>query len=329
LSFQETIAVTADPEDESAFLNSLRIVWRKYLHGNAFKPTAHALRRIVSVTEPATHIHHYRTPNPSDPKHTGVITILSANLWHDWPFRRRLMERLEGFARLVEQVNADIVLLQEVSRTSTFKVDQWLVERLGMSALYSRANGNIKIGFEEGLAVLSRFPLSEPRLTHLRPSLKPFVRRLALGARACTPAGNLWVFSVHLGIQNRHNVAQQAGLRGMISALPSGQPALLGGDFNAHESSHQMRENRRVWIDTYRHLHPEADATTHAIRLPWLGNFLRRRLDYIYLHAAEPNWEIVETGHLQSQGHPHSDHHAVYTRLALSKARGSCTPSLP
>lgn len=277
------------------------------------------MRRMASVAEPSSHIYQFRShtaqrANPSDP-----ITVMSANLWHDWPFRRRQIDRLEDFARMAEEIDADIVLLQEVSRTPAFKADEWLVERLGMSSLYSRANGSAAIGFEEGLAVLSRFPLSEPRLTHLRPSMKPFVRRLALGARASTPDGQLWVFSVHLGIQNRQNMAQQDGLRRVISALPSDQPALLGGDFNAHESSRQMLENQRVWVDTFRHLHPDTDGTTHAIRMPWGGGLRQRRLDYIFLHPASPGWEILETGHLKRKERPHSDHHAVFTRIAFAK----------
>ncbi len=42
----------------------------------------------------------------------------------------------------------------------------------------------------------------------------------------------------------------------------------------------------------------------------------RKRLDYIFLHAREPDWQVVETRHITTPGEPHSDHSAVLTRLA-------------
>ena len=317
LAYQEIIPISPDPEDQSVFINHLRQAWRKWGRVSSTSRLPSIIRRVLSVTEPTTRVHHYRASETPHANRTGSIVVLSANLWHDWPFHRRQIKRLETFAGLVEQVKADIILLQEVSRTATLKVDEWLAGRLGMSSMYSRANGNVKIGFEEGLAVLSRFPLSEPKLTHLRPTMKPFVRRMALGARASTPAGHFWAFSVHLGINNRQNIAQQASLRHMLATLPNELPVLVGGDFNSHESSPQIHENRRLWIDTFRQLHPGAEATTHALNLPWGGRLFHRRLDYIYLRSAMPGWEILETRHLRCEQQPHSDHHAVYTRRAF------------
>ncbi len=46
----------------------------------------------------------------------GELTVVSANLWHDWPRFRRLKERLEVFVRLIEEQQADLILLQEVAR---------------------------------------------------------------------------------------------------------------------------------------------------------------------------------------------------------------------
>jgi exonuclease III len=43
---------------------------------------------------------------------------------------------------MVESEAADIVLLQEVARTTKLKVDEWLAERLGMGYVYARANGH-------------------------------------------------------------------------------------------------------------------------------------------------------------------------------------------
>jgi endonuclease/exonuclease/phosphatase family metal-dependent hydrolase len=316
LSYQKVIKISRDSADQSELIDHLRLIWRRWSRITGSKRTSPFIRRALSVIEPSSLIHLRHASNPQASKDCQAITVVSANLCHDWPFYRRQIKRLEDFARLVEQVNADIILLQEVSRTQDLKVDKWLVERLGMSSVYTRANGSLNIGFEEGLAVLSRYPLTQPRLTHLRPTATPFIHRLALGARASTPAGKLWVFSVHLGLQKHSNDVQQASLRHMIKSLPIDQPALLAGDFNSHETSPQIRENSRVWIDTFRHLNPETDAATHSFKLPWGSSILWRRLDYIFLRAALPGWEIQETGLLHSGYQPHSDHRAVYARLA-------------
>jgi hypothetical protein len=42
----------------------------------------------------------------------------------------------------------------------------------------------------------------------------------------------------------------------------------------------------------------------------------RERLDYLFLQPGKPDWIILEARHLETEELPHSDHHAVLTRLA-------------
>ncbi len=243
-----------------------------------------------------------------------VMTVLSANLWHDWPRYRRLPERLEAMAGLMEDEGVDLALLQEVARTPKLRADRWLAGRLGMSSAYSRANGHEgEIGFEEGVAILSRYPLRSPRAEQLRPSPVPWVRRMALGAEIDTPSGGLSAFSVHLGLLPRQNAAQLSHLLGWIASAARGLAAVIGGDFNAHETTPQMRRARLAWLDVFRHLHPHADGTTHELRWPWGGAPRRRRLDYVFLHAGNPRWAVLEARVIENVGA--SDHRAVLTRL--------------
>ncbi|HLB63605.1 MAG TPA: endonuclease/exonuclease/phosphatase family protein [Anaerolineales bacterium] len=245
----------------------------------------------------------------------GVMTVLSANLWHDWPRYRRLPERLEAMARLMEDEGVDVALLQEVARTPALHADRWLAGRLRMSSAYSRANGHEKaIGFEEGLAILSRYPLRSPRAEQLRPSLVPWVRRMALGAEIDGPAGRMAAYSVHLGLIPRLNAAQLEHLLGWIGASARGLAAVIAGDFNAHENAPQMRRARAAWLDVFRHLHPLVDGTTHVLRWPWGAPLRRHRLDYVFLHAAEPRWRVLEARTIEGLGHA-SDHRAVLARL--------------
>jgi len=149
-------------------------------------------------------------PQISFPQRNNGITVISANLWHDWPLRRRLSDRLESFAQLVESEGADVVLLQEVIRSPAICADDWLAQRLGMARVYTRANGDeTAIGFEEGLAVLSRFPIQAPQRTSLG-IRKGFFHRMALAAEVVSPLGKLFAVSVHLGFLKGRNQRQWA-----------------------------------------------------------------------------------------------------------------------
>lgn len=247
-----------------------------------------------------------------------AITVLSANLWHDWPRHRRLMQRLETFARLVEAEEVDILLLQEVARTPDVHTDQWLADRLNMAYVYSRANGHHKgIGFEEGLAIFSRFPLKTPRLRHLKPSFRPFVHRLVLGAEVETPRAELPVFSVHLSLLPNHNAAQVQHLQDWVTSVAGNRSALIGGDFNVNEHAAQIERMQQTWLDVYRHLHPKKDGTTHELRFFSKGRARRRRLDYIFFFPGDHRWKVLEARHLDPPDGPHSDHRAVLARMTL------------
>lgn len=248
------------------------------------------------------------------------LTVISANLCHDWPQYRRAGQRLEDFARLVEDHQADILLLQEVSRTTSFSTDEWLARRLGMAYTYSRANGHLGgIGFEEGLAIFSRHPIEKPVLRQLSSPSNRFVHRLALGARVNSPYGDLLAFSVHLSLTGRQNHQEAARLADWVGDVSADLPALVGGDFNAGEGTRQIKTLQRHWLDTFRHLNPFGDGATHELRWPWGGLLRRQRLDYIFLKTKQNHWNVLEARHLVTPGAPHSDHRAVLLRLAPAR----------
>jgi endonuclease/exonuclease/phosphatase (EEP) superfamily protein YafD len=91
---------------------------------------------------------------------------------------------------------------------------------------------------------------------------------------------------------------------------------VVGGDFNAPEHAPQIRRTSQSWLDTFRHVNPQADGTTHEIRWPWGAALRRHRLDYIFLKENEPNWWVVEARHGH---HSHSDHKPALVRLSRSE----------
>jgi endonuclease/exonuclease/phosphatase family metal-dependent hydrolase len=224
----------------------------------------------------------------------------------------------------VESEGADIVLLQEVFRTPEMSADGWLAERLGMSSMYSRVNGDEKtVGFEEGLAIFSRFPMFEPKARHLG-MRSGVTRRLALASEVRSHLGNFLAISVHLGLLQRRNRSQMTDLSGWVGNIARGRAALIGGDFNAHENSHQITRAQQSWVDTFRSLNPVADGTTFEVRWPWGKAMYRRRFDYIFLQQGFSDWHVLDARHVESDQLPHSDHRAVVARVKPDHVTGDC-----
>ncbi|TFH35489.1 MAG: endonuclease/exonuclease/phosphatase family protein [Anaerolineales bacterium] len=273
-------------------------------------------RRVQRINHPIATI--FSPPVSQDPPdlEDSPLTIVSANLWHDWPRFRQLPERLESFARMIEEQGAQVVLLQEALRTPQFSASDWLAERLNMSQVYVRANGHQSaIGFEEGAAVLTSFPLTAAEALPLRSSAGPLVRRMALGARLELGCCQVWVVSTHLGFLRRDNQRQIETLRSWVGDLAGPEMAVIGGDFNVGEASHQIRTVKTHWHDTYREMHPDGESSTHQISWPWGGPLRRQRLDYLFLQAGKSAWRVTDARHLTTEPLAHSDHKAVLARL--------------
>jgi endonuclease/exonuclease/phosphatase family metal-dependent hydrolase len=197
-------------------------------------------------------------------------------------------------------------------------VDEWLADRLGMGYTYVRVNGHEpEIGFEEGLAVFSRFPLEGAYWQQLGTSAFQMSRRMALGVEVKTPCGNLKVFSVHLGLSSKANRSQLDRLRDWVGKTADQQTSIIGGDFNTHEDRAHIQGLQKAWVDIYRHKNPGRDGTTHELRWPW-GSILRRhRLDYLFMQNGAERWDVLDADHVHAQVEKgiHSDHRAVLARV--------------
>jgi endonuclease/exonuclease/phosphatase family metal-dependent hydrolase len=320
----QEVFIEAHPARSASFLLVLQTIIHRLLKLPVFRHLRPHARRVQAVAEPVGRLSVQRLPRFIHHAEYEPITIISANLWHDWPKHRHLTQRLESFAGMVKAENANVVLLQEVSHRSDFHVDYWLSEHLGMAYAYSRANGHeAGIGFEEGLAVLSRFPIQTLYLQQLGSSANIFVHRLAMGAKILSPSGPFAAISVHLGLLKRQNARQLTHLYTWLNSIMGGLPAVIGGDFNTHENSPHMVRMRSAWLDTFRLLHPHSDGTTHELRAPWGSVIRHSRLDYILLRPGRSKWKVLETRHLDGVSGPHSDHRAVLTRLILNGEQGA------
>jgi endonuclease/exonuclease/phosphatase family metal-dependent hydrolase len=312
------IFLDAQPAGGASTFSRLRQIVHTIKERTLHKPLQTFLQRFLMVTEPAGRTLIRQVPMARSSRPESAFTVLSANLWHDWPRYRRFQERLETFAQMVSMEDVDVLLLQEVARTPEIHADKWLANRLGMSYIYSRANGHHQgIGFEEGLAIFSRFPLAKPYLQQLKPDFEPFARRLVLGAELQTSHGLLPVFSVHLGMLPSQNGAQLCHLQSWVTEVAALRPALIGGDFNAHEDTSHIAQVKRTWLDLFRFMNPLAEGSTHVLHIPPWRKPSRRRLDYIFLQPGNQRWQVLDARHLDVPEAPYSDHSAVIARIEI------------
>ena len=167
----------------------------------------------------------------------GPLRVASLNMLHGFPDFKNLPLRMMLIAAEIRRLDADVVLLQEVPWTlRTGNGAAVLARELGYNHLYYRAEGNqYLIFFETGQAILSRFPLKDPRSTSLAPQVNLFESRVALSATARTPWGDVTFVDAHLtNLAARKNLGQAGSLLAFVEALPAGMQ-LVAGDFNARE----------------------------------------------------------------------------------------------
>jgi len=225
---------------------------------------------------------------------------MSLNMLHGFPRFEHLTERLNLIAEEIRRQDADIVCLQEVPWTLHLGSGaQYLAERTGLNHVYLRANGNRwTILFEEGEAILSRYPLRDVTFTELQPRAGFFEHRMVLGAKAMTPWGDVRVFVTHLtNGAPEANRAQAASLMDFVEASGE-EPAVIAGDFNATEDSPQIQAMALQWTDAYGVLHADDEANTCCINDLSAGPTepLEERIDYIFLAAgAEHVLKVVKS----------------------------------
>lgn len=231
----------------------------------------------------------------SSARNAGPLRIVSLNMLHGFPSFTHLPLRLSLIVDEIKRLDADVVLLQEVPWTvRTGYAADFLARQLNYNYLYYRANGNHHlILFEEGEAILSRFPLKDPLFTELLPKLGMFESRVSLGAKVMAPWGEVMVFVTHLTDKNSSVRGGQAeSLRRFIETNRV-DPTVVAGDFNSQEDNPQITELANTWSDSYRFIHPEEDGLTCCIDnlSNGPGETLEERIDYIFLLPG--NWKLV------------------------------------
>ncbi len=149
------------------------------------------------------------------------VRVATLNVWGRfarWP------DRLEALERHWAPVDADIVLLQEVCSDADGDQARDVAQRLDYPHVLW-TEGHQVLGGSEGLAILSRQPLSDVRVDEL-PASEP-TRRM-LSAQLAATGGSIRVICAHTVA-----IPEETRLRQVAAVLAqSGDRLVIGGDLN-------------------------------------------------------------------------------------------------
>jgi endonuclease/exonuclease/phosphatase family metal-dependent hydrolase len=271
------------------------------------------------------------------------ITVVSFNVLHGGPWSgfagdgRHLERRLEMVGEALAGLRPDVIALQEASVSRRLgNVPERLAGRLGLHHVYAPATSHVfgdgllsrlivgVLGFHEGPAILSRFPIVA-RQVHALPRCDSYLDpRVVLRARLDTPWGLVDVFSAHTS----RDSCQVRRVAELVGQGRNGLPSVLMGDFNNVETSVaiQALTDEAGFIDTYRRANPDARGATVWQRLDAPVTTASRRVDYVFLipgldvrGRVRGSRVILDTPHRLPEGSPlwPSDHYGVLTELEL------------
>ncbi len=215
------------------------------------------------------------------------LRVMAYNLHHGEGVDGRL--DLGRIAFVITQARPDLVALQEVDRgaTRTGGVDQ-AAEYARLTGLHGWFGAAMPFqGGEYGQALLSRWPLLDPRVIRLpgSPGREP---RIAVSASVDIPGtGRIRWVGVHLDA-TREDGDRWDQVGALLEEFERGsEPTLLAGDFNATPESRVMRrmlDSATAWEDTA----GEGAGPTVPAESP------RSRIDFI-LASPRAAWRTLES----------------------------------
>jgi endonuclease/exonuclease/phosphatase family metal-dependent hydrolase len=268
--------------------------------------------------------------------HGGIFSELTGN-------DAALEERLAVAVASLRDLDADVIALQEASTgRQRGDVAGRLAAALGyrhvqaIAAIRPLGSEHLRrmvaaiLGFSEGPAILSRYPITRWQALRLPPCENGYDARVLLFAEVETPAGPLAVFSAHTS----GNVCQTRAVANLVRARIGPRPAVLMGDFNATATSPEVRvlTEDAGFVDVFARGNPTAAGFTGGQNVASGRATASRRIDYVFLvPGARSDARVVGSRVVLDQpGGPDrarwaSDHYGVLAEIALDQS-GAVTP---
>lgn len=225
-----------------------------------------------------------------------MIRLITLNLWQEQgPWERRL----EMIRQRLAELRPDVVCLQEVRQKAGVIPNQaeTLASGLGLTNVHY-CTAQPWGGGDEGVAIISRFPLQEKDSRPL-PHTEGRSGRVCVGACLEAPEGAFWAFTTHLAYRLTDGALREAQVSEVdrfVSSKASSTASILAGDFNARPESDEIRflkgltsigGQRTFYQDAFALRNPGAAGHTwcsenpYTAALSWLEP--DRRLDYIFV----------------------------------------------
>ena len=228
------------------------------------------------------------------------LRLVTFNLLHGGPWSSftgedaHLERRLAMIVDDLRALDADVVALQEVPVTRRHgDVAARLAGALGFYHVHARATERVfpvmrllgrlitaALGFVEGPAILSRFPILTTEIHDLPPCRRWLDARVVLRADVATPAGTLAVFSTHTSRDD----CQLRRVAELVGARRGPLPAIVAGDFNTRENADAYAELLGAgFVDAFRAVNPGAAGSTSLQRVYAAESTVSRRIDFVFV----------------------------------------------
>jgi endonuclease/exonuclease/phosphatase family metal-dependent hydrolase len=225
----------------------------------------------------------------------GVARFLTLNLWGEngpWEARLALInKRLDAIA-------PDVIGLQEVREVPERVPNQAALLAGARGWHHAFAPTTVWGGGQEGLAIVSRFPIGAQEFRPLPYSTDAEGRGI-LSARLDGEAGGLWVHTTHLSYREHEGLWREEQVQfidDVVTRHDNGNPRVVMGDFNTVPESDELRwltgqhtlgDRRVAYQDAWAAVRQDdpgytwTRANDYTEKMHWLRR--DRRLDFIFV----------------------------------------------
>ena len=253
------------------------------------------------------------------------LRVVTYNVLHDGPTSgfidndTYLEARMDMAIHELKALEPDIVALQEASQSRRHgNVPEHIAKALGFHLVFAPATDRIFhvrpldtlivsiMGFKEGEAILSRFPIVASDIYDLPRCRSRVEPRILLRADLDTPWGPLHVFTTHTA---RGDECQMERVGEIVRDQRGDRPSILTGDFNTLETSKVLTllRDEAGFIDAFRSANPSTPGATVWQRIRAPESTASRRVDFIFLLAGScivGDSEIEQSGSRSTRSPP-------------------------